>query len=86
MAYRPPDDDPFEMKGKRPPEETEGGMQDTSLDDAEREFGMGRRQAGLDPNQGAQAIGETLLVHLYHSNRLMFPNHREEFLLKMNGQ
>ena len=37
MAYRPPDDDdPFEMRGKRPPKETEGGYQDTSIDDAKK--------------------------------------------------
>ena len=40
MAYRPPDDDPFKMKGKMPPKETKEGYQDTSVDDAERDFGM----------------------------------------------
>ena len=38
MAER--QDDPFQMKGRRPPPETEGGMQDTSLDEAERDFAM----------------------------------------------
>ena len=59
MAQRPPDDNPFEMKGKRPPGDTEEGYQDTSIDNAERHFGMERGQAGLDPNQGAGAVGET---------------------------
>ena len=39
MAERP-DDDPFEMRRRRPPEEKEGGYQDTSIDDAERDFGL----------------------------------------------
>ena len=55
MAYRPPDDDPFEMKRKRPPEDTKGGMQDTSLDDVERDFGMGRRQ-----DEGTGAVGGSI--------------------------
>ena len=41
MAERP--DDPFEMRGKRPLEDTEGGYQDTSIDDAERDFGIDSR-------------------------------------------
>ena len=57
MAYRPPDEDPYEMKGKRPPEETQGGMQDTSIDDAERDFGV---DYGLGSEQSVlQATGET---------------------------
>ena len=39
MAERP-DDDPFEMRRRRPPEDTKGGYQDTSIDDAERDFGL----------------------------------------------
>ena len=32
-------DDPFKMKGKRPSsKDTQGGMQDTSLDEAKRDF------------------------------------------------
>ena len=56
MAEKP--DDPLEMKGRRPPpEETEGGMQDTIVDDAKRGFGM-QRQAQLDPNESiGGAIG-----------------------------
>ena len=39
MAKRQ-DDNPFEMRRRKPPEEEEGGYQDTSIDDAERDFGM----------------------------------------------
>ena len=67
MAYRPPDDDnPFEMRGKKPSEEKEGGYQDTSIDDADRDFGMRERSKKEEKGGNSEVRNLRKVFHLTH--------------------